>query len=70
MGAFGLGRSCCNGGGACGDAELGVDVLEVLAHCGRGDGEPVGDLGVGAALGELVDDLLLARYEGGDLFVE
>ena len=63
-------RGGSDGSRAVADAELGVDVLEVLAYGGWGDRESVGDFGVGSSGCELVDDLPLATCEGRDLLVE
>ena len=45
------------------DAELFVDVLEVLAHRARRDPEELGDLGVRLPRGQQVDDLGLTSGE-------
>jgi hypothetical protein len=45
------------------DAELGVDVFEVLPHGSPRDPEALGDLGVRLALGYEIQDLLFARRE-------
>ena len=44
------------------DAQFVEDVDQVGLHCGPGDEEPLGDLGVGEALGEQLHD---SRFGGG-----
>jgi hypothetical protein len=43
------------------DAELGVDVLEMLPDRGRGDPQDLGDLGIGLPVSDPPEDLALAR---------
>jgi hypothetical protein len=47
------------------DAELGEDVLEVPPHSPGREPQRLGDLGVRPALGDEIEDLLLARREAG-----
>ena len=53
------------GGGAVGDADLGVDVLDVVRHGLARDHQLVGDLLVGVPTGEQGQDVDLARRQPG-----
>ena len=69
-GAVLLGNSVGEGagdrGGAAGDLQFLVDVLQVGAHGSLGDAEPPGDLGVGVPGGQQAQQVILAGGEPGD----
>jgi hypothetical protein len=48
---------------AVGDPELGQEIGDVRASSARADEQPLGDLGIGQALREQAEDLLLAASE-------
>ena len=61
-----LGKGAGYCGGAAGDVQLVVDVLQVDTHGSLGNPEAAGDLGIGVPGGDQVQQFLLPRGQPGD----